>query len=56
MPPVVMEIEPAGMPEPGQLARVQGRHWVVADFSRGSLPVDSPDRVTQKAEGPPWDA
>lgn len=38
---VVMDVAQA--PEPGQLVRVRGRHWVVADVSRGSLPTDSLD-------------
>lgn len=34
-------IDDLAVPEPGQLVRVRGRHWVVADVSRGSLPSDS---------------
>jgi SNF2 family DNA or RNA helicase len=29
----------SGIPEPGQLVRVRGRHWVVADVSSSALPV-----------------
>ena len=29
----------SGFPEPGQLVRVRGRHWVVADVSSSALPV-----------------
>jgi SNF2 family DNA or RNA helicase len=38
-----MELETARVPEPGQLVRVRGRHWVIADISRESLPIDSLD-------------
>ncbi len=40
----------ASPPEPGQLVRVRGRHWVVADVSASALPhlnghMDGPERL-----------
>lgn len=34
-------IDDLAVPQPGQLVRARGRHWVVAEVSKGSLPSDS---------------
>jgi SNF2 family DNA or RNA helicase len=34
-------LETGSVPDPGQLVRVRGRHWVVADISRANLPSDA---------------